>query len=126
MGGYFQEDEEEVVLATRLAVHGPIVGPQASFPGIGAPSFSGQWGKNGPSRMLPTAARPNDPSGPANLLGQINQFPPILNDPSGPVNLLGPLSDTAGPYSGLFTGTRWKPFPEVPPSISPNHLHHQL
>ena len=39
------------------------------------------------------------------------------NDPTGPVNLLGPLS-AAGPYSGLFTGTRWKPFPEVPPTIS--------
>ena len=99
--GIFQEDEEEVVLATRLAVHGPILGPQGSFPGIGGASgplasFPGLVGAAGSSIMVPTAARPSP------------------NDPSGPVNLLGPLS-AAGPYSGLLTGTRWKPFPEVPP-----------
>ena len=91
-----------MVLATRLAVHGPILGPQGSFPGIGGASgplasFPGLVGAAGSSIMVPTtAARPSP------------------NDPSGPVNLLGPLS-AAGPYSGLLTGTRWKPFPEVPP-----------
>ena len=105
IGGKFQ-DEEELVLATRLAVHGPISGPQASFPGMGGASgpLASLVGATGPSIMVPTAARPSP------------------NEPLGPVNLLGPLS-AAGPYSGLFTGTRWKPFPEVPPDhTSANHL----
>ena len=95
-----------MVLATRLAVHGPISGPQASFPGMGGASgpLPSLVGATGPSIMVPTAARPSP------------------NEPLGPVNLLGPLS-AAGPYSGLFTGTRWKPFPEVPPDhTSANHL----
>ena len=60
LGGYFQEDEQQVV----LAVHGPIVGPQASFPGTGAVSFSDLVEITGHSRMLPTATHSNDPSGP--------------------------------------------------------------
>ena len=58
----FQEDEEEVVLATRLAVHGPILGPQeqTSFPGMGGPATGPLAGP----LMVPTARlSPNDPTG---------------------------------------------------------------
>ena len=82
----FQEDEDDAVLATRLAVRGL----HASYPGIGG----------GP---LPTGFA-------APILVATPPLSP--NGPTGPVDLLGPLS-AAGPYTGLLTGTRWKPFPEV-------------
>ena len=60
-----QEDEEEVVLATRLAVHGPILGPQASFPGIAGPLATGLAG---PIMVPNVRISPNDPTGPVMVL----------------------------------------------------------
>ena len=82
----FQEDEDDAVLATRLAVRGL----HASYPGIGGGPL--------PTGFAAPILVPTPPLSP--------------NGPTGPVDLLGPLS-AAGPYTGLLTGTKWKPFPEV-------------
>ena len=84
----FQQDEEEVLMATRLAVHSP----QAPLLGQGQ-----------------TVPLTTDLAGPIRLPSGSHR---ANNDPRGPVNLLGPLS-IAGPFNGFFTGTRWKPSPEV-------------
>ena len=65
LGPYLQEDEEEVVLATRLAVHGPILGPQASFPGISGPLATGL---TDPIMVPNVRISPNDPTGPVMVL----------------------------------------------------------
>ena len=85
---FFQQDEEEVLMATRLAVHSP----QAPLLDQGQ-----------------TVPLTTDLAGPIRLPSGSHR---ANNDPRGPVNLLGPLS-IAGPFNGFFTGTRWKPSPEV-------------